>query len=111
MKKVWKQLRDRLAPKGLTAYNLYCIIKYGEVLDAAGIKSKIIKDITEIIQNRANSKILYSTIIDMDTDNTDILDYVQEYFQSRGFECKLITSKDLSFIDSPKLYISWKMNM
>lgn len=102
-----KQIREKFSTKGLNAYNLFSVVKYGEILDEKGIQEKFIKEITETIQNRASTRGMYSTVIDLETANNTIIEFITQYFQSKGFRCHIIDNKILDFVDSPKLYIEW----
>ena len=108
MNKLWKIIKERIATKGIDAKAIYSIAKYGEVLTEEGIKARLIKIITNAVQSRISSSI-FSTVVDLDTDNPKLLDYVKTYIVSRGFICYIIDNSIIKEIDSPKLYIGWKL--
>jgi hypothetical protein len=107
MKRFWKKLKEKIIPKGITAVGIYSMTKYGSILTAEGIKIKVIHDIDTMIQNRVSHNV-FSTVIDLDTEDKDLINFVIKYYESKGFTCELITSNTHAMIDSPKLYIGWK---
>ena len=110
MKKFWSQLKERLSQKEFTASTLFSLVKYGEILDDASIRAKYIKEVTEIVQNRAMAKNIYSTVIDLEGIDSKYVDFLVEYFRARKFICNVIDSSVLDFVESPKLYIGWKIS-
>lgn len=107
MKKFWKRLKEKITSKGISASDVYSIVKYGAILDSDGIKNKLIKDIEVNIQNRIAHNV-FSTVIDLDTDNIELIAYVKDYYTAKGFSCIVIDSRMNTAIESPKLYIGWK---
>ena len=110
MKKFWKQLKEKITSKVLTAIDLYSIVKYGTVLTREEMESKLIRDIDSTIQNKIAHNI-FSTVIDLDTNDTSLINFIDNYYKERGFKTKILGIEPTSDIESPKLYIEWKSIM
>lgn len=95
-------------PKPLSALDAYTITKYGLKLDKTSLSAKCIEEINSLIEAKS-IKNSYSLVFDLDENLPELGISLQEYYTKLGFNCFILDSSIDKRIETPQLYLSWKI--